>query len=93
MRTTITQGDLRVADRTGVWTLERDALFYLRRYHDTDQLKGPGMVLKAGTHVHVEKVYRRGRAALLCYIDRTGKVWWSWTHATEYEQSQVIPQT
>ena len=78
----VTRDSLVAARKSGVWTLRKDSEFYLRRRED-DDLKRPGMVLKAGTVVHVHKVYRRGRAALLCYIDRTGKVWWSWTHATE----------
>ena len=79
----ITMQDLREAKERGEWTLKRDSLFYLRRYGD--DLKRPGVVIKAGTVVAVEKVYRRGRAALLRYVDITGKVWWSWTHAQEYE--------
>ena len=85
---TITQADLREALRLGYWTIERNSEFYIKRYYISGELKRPGMVLKAGTLVHVNKVYRRGRAALLCYIDTSGKVWWSWTHATQYEPAR-----
>ena len=86
VRRIITQADLREALRLGYWTVEKDSAFYIKRYYDSGDLKRPSVVVKAGTVVHVNKVYRRGRAALLCYIDRSGKVWWSWTHATEYER-------
>lgn len=75
--------DLRDAKRLGRWQIEKDSLFFLNRYGD--DLKRPGVVIKSGTVVEVEKLYRRGRCAMLKYTDRTGKVWWSWTHATEYE--------
>lgn len=82
---TVTQADLRKAHRLGFWTIDKPSAFYLVRGHLTGLLGKPSVVVKAGTTVHVAKVYRRGRAALLSYIDRSGKVWWSWTHATEYE--------
>lgn len=63
------------------WTLDKDALFYLYRRRN-DDLRKPTVVIRKGTIVNVEKVYRRGRAALLKYTDRTGKVWWAWTHAS-----------
>ncbi len=85
MNKIITQQDLRDARKAGVWQLWKDAQFRITRHRDTDDLKPPSVVIKAGTFVYVEKVYRKGRAALLCYIDKTGKVWWSWTHATVYE--------
>ena len=75
--------NLRDAKRLGRWQIEKDSLFFLRNYGD--ELKHPGVVIKSGTVVEVEKLYRRGRCALLKYTDRTGKVWWSWTHASEYE--------
>lgn len=84
IKSKVTQADLRDAKKAGVWILRNDSMFYLNR-RENDDLKRPGMVIKAWTPVHVEKVSRRGRAALLCYIDRSGKVWWSWTHATELE--------
>jgi hypothetical protein len=82
----ISQEDLRNAKKVGVWTLKKDTQFRLKRNYETDDLKMPCVVIKEGTVVHVDKVYCRGRAALLCYIDRTGKVWWSWTHASIYEK-------
>jgi hypothetical protein len=81
----ITMQDLRTALKCDRWKLEKDTAFHLKRYNDTGTLRPPRVVIKAGTVVGVEKVYRRGRAALLRYTDRTGKVWWSWTHAGEYE--------
>lgn len=76
--------DLRLAHKRGYLTLEKASAFKMKRYYGgSDDLYGPQMVLKAGTVVHVVKVYRRGRAALLQYIDTTGKVWWSWTHAKD----------
>jgi len=88
MRDKTTQADLRKAKYDGVWKLEKDSAFYSKRYRDTENLKSPLMVLPSGTVVHVEKVYRRGRAALLCHIDQNGNVWWSWTHASEYENTR-----
>lgn len=81
----VTQEQLRNAREAGVWTVDKDSAFYMHRSPDSSFLRRPSVVVKAGTVVHVHKVYRRGRAALLCYMDRTGKVWWSWTHATKYE--------
>jgi hypothetical protein len=80
----ITMQDLRNAKRLGRWQIEKDSMFYLRR-NDADDLFKPGVVIKSGTVAEVVKIHRRGRCALLKYTDRTGKVWWSWTHATEYE--------
>ena len=78
--------DLRNAKRLGRWQLENKHEFYLNRYGD--DLKRPGVAIKAGTVVEVEKLYRRGRCAMLKYTDVTGQVWWSWTHATEYEPTR-----
>jgi hypothetical protein len=75
--------DLRDAKRLGRWQIEKDSLFFIHNYGG--ELKRPGVVIKSGTVVEVEKLYRRGRCALLKYTDRSGKVWWSWTHASEYE--------
>ena len=77
--------DLRAAKQCGHWILQRDSAFYLQRHNDTNDLKQPTVVIKSGTVVEVEKLYRRGRAAMLRYTDRSGKVWWSWTHASEFE--------
>ena len=88
MRTKITMQDLRDAKRLGRWQLEEDSMFYLRRGNESDDLFKPGVVIKEGTVVEVEKLYRRGRCALLKYTDRSGKVWWSWTHASEYEPTR-----
>jgi hypothetical protein len=85
MRRRITMAELREALKAGKWTLERDSMFFLRR-GSQDHLYRPSVVIKADVDVEVEKVYRRGRCALLKYVDRTGKTWWSWTHATEYER-------
>jgi len=81
MRTEIKEEDLRRAKELGHWTLDNDSQFRLRRHYDTDSLHPPNLILKAGTVVHVVKVYRRGQAALLSHIDANGTVWWSWTHA------------
>lgn len=88
----ITQSDLRQAKAVGVWILDKDSAFYLKRWRPGDELRAPKMVLKRDVLVNVEKVYRRGRAALLRYTDRSGKVWWSWIHATEYERKEKGPQ-
>jgi hypothetical protein len=80
-----TQQDLRDAKKAGVWTLKRNSAFCLRRSPGSDNLRGPTAVLKAGTVVRVEKIYRRGRAAPLCYPHPSGEGWWSWTHAAVYE--------
>ena len=85
MRTKITMAELRDALKANQWTIEKDSAFYLKHYQDTGELKKPMVVIKSGTVVGVEKVYRRGRAALLRYTDTSGKIWWSWTHASEYE--------
>lgn len=79
----ITMQDLREAKRVNRYVVEKPSAFYLNRIGD--DLKKPSVVLRSGTVVEVVKVYRRGRAALLRYVDRSGKTWWSWTHATEYE--------
>lgn len=84
MSAKITMQELRDAKQSGHWRLERASMFYLRRYGD--ELRKPTVVIKEGTTVDVEKLYRRGRCALLKYTDHTGKVWWSWTHASEYEE-------
>ncbi len=86
MKIKITMQELRDAKKSGQWTLERAQLFFINRYGDF--LKRPGVVIKAGTVVDVVKLYRRGRCALLKYTDRTGKIWWSWTHASEYEPTR-----
>lgn len=65
--------------------MARPRAFYLRRCSVTDELRPPQMIVKKGTTVFVKKVWRRGRAALVCYLDRTGKAWWAWIHATEFE--------
>ena len=87
MSRTVTQEDLRRAHRAGVWMVEKPSAFFLNCGRLTGDLFGPRITLKPRTFVFVSKVYRRGRAALLCYIDKSGKVWWSWTHATVYEQT------
>ena len=82
-RKKITMGELREALRAGEWRMDKASMFFLNQYDGV--LKKPTVVIKAGTVVTVVKVYRRGRAALLRYTDRTGKDWWSWAHASEYE--------
>ncbi len=86
----VTQSDLREAKQRGTWILSKDSEFYIKRLRESDYLKRPAVVIKEGTIVHVEKVWRRGRAALLRYVDRSGKTWWSWTHATEFERKPEV---
>ena len=86
----ITMQQLRDAKKVGKWKLLRDVMFYLNRYGD--QLVKPTVVIKSGTVVEVESIYRRGRCALLKYTDITGKVWWSWTHASEFEPPRKYPK-
>ena len=91
MRTKITMQELRDAKQRGKWKIEKDSMFFLHRY--ADALKRPSVVIKSGTTVDVEKLYRRGRCALLKYTDRSGKVWWSWTHASEFEAPRKYTKT
>ena len=74
------QEDLQTAYVARRWALPKNTRFHLRRW-SSDELRGPCAVLRAGTLVGVVKLYRRGQAALLSYTDRSGKIWWSWTHA------------
>lgn len=80
-----TMAHLRNAKRLGRIQLQKDSMFYQRRYSDSGQLRKPTIVVEAGVVVEVEKLYRRGRAALLKHTDSTGVVWWSWTHAEVFE--------
>lgn len=82
--TKVTMQDLRDAYKSGWAITDKDRMFFLRQRSNGD-CHGPTVILKRGTKVKVEKIYRRGRAALLQYTDRSGKVWRSWTHATEFE--------
>jgi hypothetical protein len=76
-----TREELQAALKAGRWTLRKDSLFYLFRIGSKDQLFKPTAVLRGGTEVGVVKLYRGGQAALLRYVDRAGREWWSWTHA------------
>lgn len=76
-----TPDDLLKAKLHGTFTLTNDTLFFLNRNIESGDLKAPVVIIKENTVVFVHKTYRKGRAALLCYIDKSGKVWWSWKHA------------
>lgn len=76
-----TREELRNARERGFLELDKPSAFYEYRGRFTDELLKPSITLCAGVVVHVHKVYNRGKAALLCHIDDSGKVWWSWTHA------------
>ncbi len=75
----VTKTQLQWAHKIGQWMLKKDTEFYIRRLSD-DRLVRPAVVLKSGTVVEVIKLYRKGEAALLKYTDKSGKIWWSWTH-------------
>lgn len=76
----VTMQQLREANRLGRYQLPEPQAFYLNKYGD--ELKRPMVTVNAGVVVEVVKVYRRGRAAMLKYTDKTGKEWWSWEHAS-----------
>lgn len=81
----VTMLNLRNAKRLGRMQLTKSSMFYQRRSSDSGRLRGQTIIVEAGRVVEVEKLYRRGRAALLKHTDAGGTVWWSWTHATEFE--------